>query len=313
MSYNTQDVSQIIALEVDKVKNRIKKHANAKFPEVQSIIDNILTLNGKMMRPQMLIVSAKFGTYDSKRMVNLASAIELLHMATLVHDDIIDDAETRRNQPSVQSMYGKDMAVYTGDYLLAKSLTVFKATDYDDDQISRLSKVIERICESELLQYFNRYHTMTVRNYLRVVSGKTAALFALSMYLGASESGCGERMAQRLGKIGYEIGIAFQIIDDILDFAEDESIVGKTIQNDFKKGYYTLPVIFAVEGQSLKLSDFDNVDINKLIQEKQGIEKSRVLAQKYTSKAFHRIDTLPESPYRDHIKHMAEKLLNRDY
>ena len=313
MSYNTQDVSTTIAFEVSKVKERITKHANAKFPEVQTIIESILSLNGKMMRPQMLILSGHFGEYESSKMVNLASAVELLHMATLVHDDIIDDAETRRNKPSVQSMYGKDMAVYTGDYLLAKSLTVFNASEYKDDQIIKLSKVIERICESELLQYFNRYHTMTVRNYLRVVSGKTAALFALSMYLGAAESGCGEILAQKLGKIGYEIGIAFQIIDDILDFSEDESVVGKTIQNDFKKGYYTLPVIYAVEGQKLKFDDFAMLDIMALINKNNGIERSRILAKKYTQKAYNRIDTLPNTPYKALLKVMAEKLLNREY
>jgi heptaprenyl diphosphate synthase len=313
MSYNINEASETVALEIEKVKRRITAHSKAKFPEVQRIIDTILQLNGKMLRPQFLIMSAHFGTYDTERMVNLASAIELLHMATLVHDDIVDDAETRRNQPSVQSKFGKDMAVYTGDYLLSKSLTVFKAKDYEDEKITKLSKVIERICDSELLQYFNRYHTMSVRSYLRVVSGKTAALFSLSMYLGAVESGCSEALAQSLGKIGYEIGIAFQIIDDILDFSKDEKTVGKTVQNDFKNGYYTLPVIYAFEGQQVSFVELANEDISNRIAQKKGIEKSRALAKKYTDKAFQRIARLPETPYKALLRQMAENMLVRVY
>ncbi|MDN5298630.1 MAG: hypothetical protein PWP51_1183 [Clostridiales bacterium] len=313
MSYNIKEASDGVALEIEKVKKRIQNHSQAKFKEVQTIIDTILKLNGKMLRPQFLIVSANFGTYESERMVNLASAIELLHMATLVHDDIVDDAEIRRNQPSVQSKFGKDMAVYTGDYLLSKSLSVFKAKDYDNEIIAKLAKVIERICESELLQYFNRYHTMTVRNYLRVVSGKTAALFSLSMYLGAIESGCSETLANSLGKIGYEIGIAFQIIDDILDFSKDSATVGKTVQNDVKNGYYTLPVIYAFEGQQIAFGQLTQTDISMKIAEREGIEKSRILAKKYTDKAFQRIDKLPDVPYKALLRNMAEKMLVRVY
>ncbi|MBS7527369.1 polyprenyl synthetase family protein [Fusibacter paucivorans] len=313
MSYNINEVSDSVASEIEKVKKRIKDHSQAKFQEVQIIIDAILKLNGKMLRPQFLIVSANFGTYESDRMVNLASAIELLHMATLVHDDIVDDAEIRRNQQSVQSKFGKDMAVYTGDYLLSKSLSVFKAKDYDNEKIAKLAKVIERICESELLQYFNRYHTMTVRNYLRVISGKTAALFSLSMYLGAVESGCSETLANSLGKIGYEIGIAFQIIDDILDFSTDAETVGKTVQHDVKNGYYTLPVIYAFEGQRVTFSQLSPLAIGMQIEQHDGIEKSRILARKYTDKAFQRIDRLPDVPYKSLLRNMAEKMLVRVY
>jgi len=313
MSYKTENDFDQLSIEIDKVITRIQKHTRSKFQPVQDIIDATMRANGKLLRPRLLMMSAMFGTYESERMVNLASAIELLHMATLIHDDIVDDATLRRNFPSVQSQFGKDMAVYTGDYLLSKALTVFKPSDYEDDQIIALSKVIGRICESELLQYFNRYHFMSVRHYLRVVSGKTAALFSLSMYLGAIESGCSEALSKTLGKIGYEIGIAFQIIDDILDFSQEEAVMGKTVQNDVKKGYYTLPVIYAFEGESLHMDTLTMAEIVSKIKENNGIEKSRILAQKYTEKAFKRIDLLPDNPSKDILLGVATKLLRRSY
>ena len=313
MSYKTENDFDQIFIEIDKVVTRIQKHTRSKFQPVQDIINTTMQNNGKMLRPRLLMMSAMFGNYESERMVNLASAIELLHMATLVHDDIVDDAALRRNFPSVQSQFGKDMAVYTGDYLLSKALTVFKPSDYQDDQIISLSKVISRICESELLQYFNRYHFMSVRHYLRVVSGKTAALFSLSMYLGAIESGCSESLSKTLGKIGYEIGIAFQIIDDILDFNQEEAIMGKTVQNDVKKGYYTLPVIYAFEGETLQMHKLTTAEIIHKIEVNRGLEKSRILAQKYTEKAFKRIGLLPNNPNKDRILEVAARLLRRSY
>ncbi len=303
-----------IKFEIEAVKSIILTHTQSKYQEVQYIIEDTLNLNGKMLRPILLIISAHFGeAYDSRRMTALASSIEMMHMATLIHDDIIDDSEMRRNNQSVQSKYGKDLAVYAGDHLLAKSLTVLKPEDYKHDQVALLGHAIEQICESELMQYFNRYHQMTVKNYLKVISGKTAALFAMSMYVGAIESGASQALANMFKKIGYEIGIAFQIIDDILDFDEKQSVVGKTVRNDLKKGYYTLPLIYAFENQSIKPDEYTESELVEKINANKGIEKSRRLAKKYSQKAFSRINRLPKTKYQEMLNLLANDLLNRNY
>lgn len=297
--------------ELDKVSKQLKNRAMPKYKGLKTVILDVLGREGKMMRPLLTIISAHFGTYDSKRIVNVATGIEMLHMATLIHDDIIDDADTRRGEPSVQSKYGKDMAVYAGDYLLAKSLRTGTENQYDSELVSKMSLAIEKICESELMQYQNRFKVMSVKNYLRVIAGKTAALFAMSMYAGAIEAELSERMAKDLGRIGYEIGMAFQMIDDTLDFSKNEKKVGKTTENDLRKGYYTLPVILAVQGREAQL--LKQEEMKALIYSNKGLEKARALANKYTQRAFKRIAKLPDCDSKIAIRSIAEFLLLRDF
>ncbi len=309
-----KDLINLLEQELIKVRKTITNRTRTKFAGVRNIIEDVLDLNGKMIRPLFVLLSANFGTYESDKIVNLASSVEMLHLATLIHDDIVDDAKVRRHRESAQSKYGKDMAVYAGDYLLSKSLTILNADDYDAKHVDRLAKGIERICESELLQYQSRFNTMTLKNYLRIVSGKTATLFAVSLYVGASESKCGDKLSGQLGKIGYELGIAFQIIDDILDFSDDQLKVGKSIQNDLKKGYFTLPVIYAIEGSKHNTDDILNAsDMFELIDLNYGIERSRELARKYTKKAFKRINTLPEGDAKELLEKIATQMLLRKY
>lgn len=307
------EIQQALETELDKVKSVIKTYSKTKFSGIKEVIDDVIDLNGKMLRPQMTVLAAQFGSYNSDKVVKLAAAIEMLHMATLIHDDIIDDSKLRRNKESTQSKYGKDMAVYAGDYLLSKSMSMLNGKDYDADHMSKLAKTIERICESELLQYNSKFQYMTVRNYLRIVSGKTAALFATSMYVGASESDCTEAFSKNLGHIGFDLGIAFQIIDDILDFSDNQNIVGKSVRNDLKKGYYTLPVIYSIQGEAESVLDCDEEALMALIIKNKGIEKSRILAKKFTKRAYKRIDKLPDSIYKVAIENMAKTLLDRSY
>lgn len=300
--------------ELGTVRKHIKKHTNPKFKSIKKIIDDITDLNGKMLRPLSMIIAAQFGRYESDKVTRLAAAVEMLHMATLVHDDIIDDAAMRRHKPSVHSKYGKDLAVYAGDYLLSKALTAVNPSDYQSDHIKELARGIEKICESELIQYDHRYHLMNVKQYIRVVSGKTAALFAISMYVGASEAKASENEAKILGKIGYEIGMAFQIIDDILDFSTHDHVVGKTIGNDVKKGYYTLPVIYALEANKhLKVEALNEKQLMEWIYESKGIEKSRLLAHKYTERAYKKIASLHEGVAKEALLHLTHTLLDREY
>lgn len=313
MNALSPEIQSAYQSELDKVFAIILTHTRSKFSGIREVIEDVVDLNGKMLRPVMTIISAHFGDYQSDKITKLAGAIELLHMATLVHDDIIDDSKLRRNKISAQSKYGKDMAVYAGDFLLSKSLSILDAKTYDADHISKLAKAIESICESELLQFHSRFKLMTVKNYLRVVSGKTAALFAVSMYTGASESNCTETLSKALGRIGYDLGVAFQIIDDILDFSDNQAHVGKSTRNDLKKGYFTLPVIFAIQGEKEAVLELNETQMVALIKKNKGIEKARMLAQKYTKRAFDRIKSLPEGDSKIAMVELANYLLNRTY
>ncbi|GAB6106186.1 polyprenyl synthetase family protein [Fusibacter bizertensis] len=313
LNHASPEIQQALQLELEKVSETIQRYSKSKFSGIKEIINDIIDLNGKMLRPTLTILSARYGEYQSEKVVKLAASIEMLHMATLIHDDIIDDSKLRRNKESMQSKYGKDMAVYAGDYLLSKSLSMLNSKEYDAEHMVKLAKAIEQICESELLQFHSRFKYMTVKNYLRVVSGKTAALFAISMYAGASETSCPENLSKQLGKIGYELGVAFQIIDDILDFSEDQALVGKSTRNDLKKGYYTLPVIYAFQGETEAVLDQSEAVLMQLVEKNKGIEKARILAKKYTKRAFKRIANLPDDDNKKALEALAKSLLNRKY
>ncbi len=299
--------------ELETVKLLINDKTHSKFKEVQLIIDDVMGNEGKMLRPFLVLLSAQFGQYEEKKIKLLAGAVEILHMATLVHDDIIDEAKLRRNKPSIQSKYGKDMAVYAGDYLLAKSISILNDETFEPENVKKLSKAISQICESELMQYQSRFKVMSIKNYLKVISGKTAALFAVSLYIGALESQCDEKLAKHLGRIGYELGMAFQIIDDLLDFDENQQKVGKSTLSDFTNGYFTIPVLFALKTKEADISSFSKTDLIEFVTTNNGLSSAKKLAKKYTHRAFKRIEALEDSSAKFVLNDFAALLLDRDY
>ncbi|MBF4694788.1 polyprenyl synthetase family protein [Fusibacter ferrireducens] len=304
---------QFLLDELEHVKSNINLQTHSKFTDVQMIIDDVMGNSGKMLRPFLVVLSAHFGHYDASKIQKLAGAVEILHMATLVHDDIIDEAKLRRNMPSIQSKYGKDMAVYTGDYLLAKSINVLNDERFDPNNVKRLSQAISKICESELMQYQNRFRALSIKNYLKVISGKTAALFAVSLYVGSIESNCDEQLAKNLGRIGYELGMAFQIIDDLLDFDENNQKIGKSILSDFNNGYFTVPILFALKKEPVELSNYTRKELIDFVKRNSGLTSAKRLAMKYTKRAFARIDTLEDCEAKSVLKQFSKQLLDRDY
>ena len=306
------------------VKEIIKKNIKSREKYLEESIYPMIDSGGKMLRPAFLLLSGKFGEYDSKKMYNLAAIIEMLHIATLIHDDIIDDAQLRRGVETVQSKYGKDYAVYIGDFLFCQCMIMTSQYDYTTENLKQISKAISRVCMSEMSQYHFRYaQNMSLRQYIRIISGKTAALFTLCFYIGAREANCSEAMQKLLGKIGYHVGMAFQIIDDILDYRGDAEVLGKNALKDLKKGYYTLPLIYALErdkeNKLLKLldkpsfSDEDIYEIIELIKNYEGIERARRVADRYTKKTTYYIDKLPDCESKEILKDVVSKLLNRNY
>lgn len=313
-----------IIKELTTVNNILKENIKSKGKHIEEAVLPLVESGGKMLRPAFLLLSAKFGEYDSKKIFNLAAVIEMLHLATLVHDDIIDDSKLRRGCESIQFKYGKEYAVYVGDFLFCQCLIMLADYEYEMKNMKDLAKAISRICMSEIRQYNLRYTAnMNLRNYLRIISGKTAALFTLSFYVGASEANCDDKLSKTLGKIGYNVGMAFQIIDDLLDYCGDEELLGKSSRNDLKRGYYTLPLIYAMEKdkeneilkilESEQLSNEDISKLIKLVKKYEGIDKAKKLANRYTERAFKYINKLPELESKRIIKEVVTKLLRRDY
>lgn len=305
--------------EVDQV---IGKQLTVKQRKMNEILQDLASSGGKRIRPGLCIIGAGFGSKPIESIYPLAAVLEMLHLATLVHDDIIDDATHRRGALTTQQKYGKDYAVYTGDYIFTKCFEIL-AENYELHHMKELSKAVSRVCVGEIEQFDGRFKSHTsVKKYLKIVGAKTSALLATSLAVGAYEAGCDERFCKKLGKIGLHVGNAFQIIDDILDYTGDEARVGKTLGNDLKQGYYTLPLIYALRKNDLVLNKllaanvYDDETIKRIIvrvNELGGVRQAQLLAEKYTIKSLKEISSLPTCQSRDDLEWITKRLLVREH
>ena len=308
--------------ELEEVVKLMKKNARCKDKFIEKSILELIESGGKMLRPAFVIMASKWGEKQEERIRALAAVVEMLHMATLVHDDVIDDAKMRRGSETIQSKYGKDYAVYIGDYLFCACFKLL-ASEASLQSIKVDSKSMSRICLGEIDQLNSRFNNnLSVRNYLSRISGKTAELFSLSMYVGAAESKCSEKLSREFWNIGHNVGMAFQIIDDILDYTGTDDSIKKSSMNDIKQGIYTLPFIYAFNENKkkfepyMKKEEYDDHSLSEIINlviDNKGVKKAKELAQKYTNKAFKRIDRLPNNQYKVVLIEVIEKLLKREY
>ncbi|MDR1178690.1 MAG: polyprenyl synthetase family protein [Spirochaetaceae bacterium] len=311
---------------LEKVSGIINSSSASENPVIFGGLSAILNGDGKLLRPGLLVIASQFGSalkYNSEKCYHLAAAIEMLHVATLIHDDVIDDSPLRRGQPSVHTRYGKQNAVLMGDFLLSRCFIL--VSEYSSqEQALALARAVSVICSMEIEQNSDRYQADTsVRRYFKKIMGKTALLFSLACYVGAAEAKAPAASAARLRRAGYNMGMAFQIIDDILDYAGTAETVRKALGNDFKEGIVTLPLICALKmdrsGELKKLTvpgQFalaDRGQVIALVRESGGIEAARNCAKKYTDRALREISLLPGGAPRDMLEKLTQRLLVRDY
>jgi len=330
-----------------KVQDIMRSQVNSSTPFIRTALEDMLEQNGKMLRPALLLLSSKFGIETpenpmktespgpdsmgtqagetggaSEKILTLAAAVEMLHTATLIHDDIIDQAPSRRGIPTLHTLYGSRNAVLLGDFLFTRSFRL--ASDFTDMETGRyIAGMISSICESEIRQHeTSRPSAITFREYHRRIMGKTAALFALSAYIGAYESGTDERNCRRLRKIGANIGAGFQIIDDILDFSGPSGNTGKSPGADIRQGIVNLPLLLALQNdtgnleQRLSKQPRNGRRMKRIItltRDLNGLDQSRHCARNYTDKALSSVALLPETVHRIHLKQFISSLLEREY
>ncbi|MBM7582532.1 heptaprenyl diphosphate synthase [Caldicoprobacter guelmensis] len=313
----------IVGDDLTKVDEHIKNVLSSKQKILESALKELLEAGGKRLRPALVLLSGKFGKYDEKRLIPLAAAVEILHMATLVHDDIIDESKIRRGRPTIQSRWGKDVAVFTGDFLFAKTFLLL-AHSTTVENMQGLSKVVKAVCEGEIAQYQSRYDKhVTIRQYLKRIGRKTALLFALSCYIGAKESECSSKVVRCLREFGFNFGMAFQITDDLLDFTGNPVKMGKPVGSDFIQGVYTLPLIYAINSSYrdevigiLDKEDCVPEDVERVIElvhASGGIEYSKNLARDYLKRARTFIDGLVSIPAKAALQNLVEGLIERSY
>lgn len=283
------------------------------------IMQHLTQEGGKNLRAMLLLVtSTDESGFVSQNAVVAAAALEILHLATLVHDDIIDDARTRRGQLSVQSRFGKKQAVICGDYLFCKCFSMVSEMSAEyPDKLKEFSSAMTKICLGELRQFKHNADTdLSIQNYLKIIAGKTSALFSLAMYSGAVLSGDSEKDARFMARIGFKMGMIFQILDDCADYEGNFEVAKKSVKHDLAEDVITLPLIYAffknpelkarIKDQQLSISE-----LNEIITEVKnigGVSMALDLAEKYYFKTKKMIASLPDQKKGLAITEILEKI-----
>ncbi len=281
-----------------------------------------LQAGGKRIRPVFVLLAGKFGHYDIHVMKNVAVALELIHMASLVHDDVIDDADLRRGQPTVKSKWDNKIAMYTGDFVFALALELM--TNIEKPAAHKiLANTMVEVTVGEIQQIKDKYRfNQNLRDYLRRIKRKTALLIAVSCQLGAIAAGVEESIHKKLFLFGYYVGMSYQIIDDILDFTATEKALGKPAGGDLLQGNITAPVLFAMENNQIRKEiekvheNMDSKDILKfisLIKQSGAIEKSMALSDSYLDKALAVLEELPDNKAKKTLRDIAKYIGRRKF
>jgi len=314
-----------VAAELNLVNQRFTEELSSDLRCVNALVRHVGRFRGKMLRPMLVLLAGKACSPTGELTdahITLATVVEMVHMATLVHDDVLDDAELRRNGATINHLRGNEAAVLLGDYLISHSYHLCSSLESQFASRS-IAHTTNQVCEGELLQIHNRNNLdLDEKTYFQIIRRKTAVLCAACCSLGAATSNASPAIVQQLETYGDCLGTAFQIQDDILDILGDASVVGKTLGSDIHKGKLTLPMIHflrtaPLEHRTLLRSlltsrDADKVDqIRNLILPSQSIEYARDYARQLVDQARKCLADLPESEPRSVLEAMAEFVITR--
>ena len=319
-----------ITQQLNAVSSLIKQLLSSDDPAIQAVLDDCSRQQGKMLRPGLFLLFSALGAEQlsqekSERIIKIAASLEILHQATLIHDDIIDDSPLRHGTITIQAKYGKDTAVYAGDLLFTIYFELLIETMNGTPFLKINSDTMKRLLHGELSQMAARFdQQQLLARYLENIKGKTAALFRLACMEGAYFGGLtDQKLIDLAAQTGEDIGITFQIYDDILDYSADSATLKKPVLEDVAQGVYTLPLLLAYQQnptafqpllakkQQITKPQIDQV--GQLVKKYHGVQLAKQLAQKYTDQANTKITQLPSSPAAQRIQQLAEKLLKRKF
>ena len=304
-----------------KVENELESVSKVGFSWLAELLNYSLSNSGKGIRPALTLLSGKFYHYNLDTILPMATAVEVLHIATLVHDDAIDKSSVRRGKPTLYKLWGEDKAVLLGDYLFAKAGEL-TATTQNLRAIKLFAQTLRTISTGELAQTFTAFNLeQTYEQYIQRISHKTAALFVLATESGGALSEAPEQSIKILNEYGYNLGIAFQIVDDILDFVGTEKELGKPVGSDLIQGTLTLPAMLLLERfpkDNPVREIFQNGDKDKniklaieLVRNSSIVEDCYRIASDYCAKACRNLNLLPDNASRQALKDLADYVVSR--
>lgn len=317
------DLAGFLGDELASISEIFESQLHGEHEIINRLCTHIESYRGKMLRPSLVILSALASGSTSMNHAHrvVAAVVEMIHMATLIHDDVLDEADTRRSGHTINALHGNEMAVMLGDYLISNAFHLCSSINQSWIN-SLLGSITNTLCEGELIQLGNRQNLeIDEHTYFTIVEKKTASLIGISCRLGSLLTTDDENVANRLERFGIACGVAFQITDDLLDLVGEQDVVGKSVGRDLEKGKLTLPTIYAMselEGdERTRLIDLiqtrDLVGLRSMMQERGLVDRAMGQAADLVASAKHELDGLPETPARTLLATLADGILERRF
>lgn len=313
-----------IETDLDVVDATFHERATSGLDMLNTASAHVLKSPGKRLRTALTLLSGKLLNYRFEKLLPMSVAFEMVHLATLVHDDIIDHAMTRRGMPTVNARYGNGVAILLGDYLFAKTAGLI--ADIEDFRIDHLfSETVAGVCEGTIFELITaRQADISIESYIDRISRKTARLMSACCQGGATLGGGTDRQIDLMRQYGLDLGIAYQIIDDVLDYVGTEAVIGKPAGNDLRQGLVTLPLIYALkhqqnghEGRVEQIlstetpPDAEVRDIVAWVAASPAIEEALELARQYSARARALLSEFPPSANRDVLEQLVDFVVDR--
>jgi octaprenyl-diphosphate synthase len=316
----------LVVDDIDAVNQVILGQMQSHVPLIPELAGYLIAAGGKRLRPMLTLASARMAGYEGDRHVKLAACVEFIHTATLLHDDVVDESDLRRGIASANAVWGNQASVLVGDFLFSRAFQLM-VEDGALDVLRILSNASAVIAEGEVMQLVTSNNMQTGEaEYLQVIEAKTAALFEAACRVGAVVAEQTEAQVERHGAFGANLGIAFQLVDDVLDYSARQSTLGKTVGDDFREGKITLPVVLAYQRGSAKdrafwhrcLEQGDQRDGDlktafALLEEHGALADTVDRARAYGKRACQALEGLPEGAYRLALKDTVEFCISRAF
>jgi octaprenyl-diphosphate synthase len=318
-------VAGLVGAELDLVEAEIRRELDSPVGLIQEMGGYIAGAGGKRLRPILLLLAARLAGYQGPRSVRLGCVVELLHTATLIHDDVVDEAPLRRGRPSANAQWGDDASVLVGDHLYSKSFAML-VRDNDRAVMETLARSTVSMTEAEVFQLeLKRSGIMTEADYVRIITQKTASFMSACCRIGALLGGLPAAQIDALTRYGLDIGVAFQISDDSLDFVADQDRLGKAIGADLREGKRTLPLLAMLERATpteaarvkslLKRPSLDAEEVEEIrrhVVDHEGVEYALARAHEYARAAKADLEAFAPSEERDTLALVADFVVDRD-
>jgi octaprenyl-diphosphate synthase len=317
-------VQALATIDMAAVDALIRARLASDVVLINQIAEHIIGGGGKRLRPILVLLAAQAMGYQGRHHVLLAAVVEFIHTATLLHDDVVDESDLRRGRKTANALWGNAASVLVGDFLYSRSFQMM--VEADDMRVMRiLADTTNRIAEGEVLQLLNIHNPdVDEAAYLRVIERKTAVLFSAATRLGGLLGGVPAAHEEALASYGLNLGFAFQIADDVLDYVSDAGTLGKNIGDDLAEGKATLPLIYALERaepaqaaslrRAIETGGLDSLDnIVAAIRDSGALELARTRAQGFAHAAIAALSTLPQSAARDALHVLSDYALRRSH